>query len=111
MFKYALKQNYITKEDFYKYNDKEIIAKICTYDSDNFLNKLLGNLSQKNYKQFIKNDSDKCYENILCKFRRVDPYVLQNGKLKRLSAYNEKIKQDFMENTPKYKMYKVLSLV
>ncbi len=46
-------------------------------------------------------------EEILCKFRRVNPYIIENKEIKKLSFFNKKIEQDFIKNNPKYKTYKI----
>lgn len=107
LFKYALKKGYLLKEDFYKYNDKEIIEKIGNYKNDEELNRLINYLHQKNYKQFLIKNSQKNSEEILCKFRRVNPYIIENKEIKKLSFFNKKIEQDFIKNTPKYNSYNI----
>lgn len=108
LFKYALMQNYIQKEDFYTNNDKEIIEKIHKhYKTDKKLKELLDYLYTKNYQQFLTNNSNKYSEEILCKFRRINPFIYKDNKIKRLSSYNKKIELDFIKNTPQYRAYKI----
>lgn len=107
LFKHALNKGYLSKDDFYKCNDKEVIEKIEKYKDDCELKKFINYLHEKDYKQFLINNSQKNSEEILCKFRRVNPYVMDNKKIKFLSFYNRKIEKDLIENTPQYKAYKI----
>lgn len=107
LFRYAIEQRYINFDDFYKYADNQIIAKLEKYKSDKTIQQLFSFLRQKNYKQFFNDKDAKSVDNINCKFRRVDPYIMQEGSLKRLSSINKKVKNDFERNTPQYLAYKV----
>lgn len=107
LFRHAIEMNYINIEDFYKYNDKEIIEIILLHKSDKVINRQLMYLNQKDYKQFMKKNNYSFIDKIKCKFRRVDPFVLINNKIENLSQIIPQIKYDFTHNTPQYLSHNV----
>lgn len=91
--KKALAKKIISKKDFYK--DEEFILNKLEKTKDKEIKKILTLLKRKKLKA-IKRDSGK---KVFKKFRYVDPKVLINGNLIRLT----KLKPEFQKTINKYK--------
>lgn len=83
----AVGEKFLCLEDFYK-DEKFILNKLENSDNK-IIQGLLKTLKNKKFK-VVKNKSGK---KIIKKFRYVDPKILQNGKLIRLSRINSKFRQ------------------
>jgi len=108
LFKYAIEKNYIQYSDFYSLTDCEIIEKLKNYQStDKTISRMFNYLNEKDCTLFCNKNNSTFEDNINCKFRRVDPLIIQDGSLCRLSDINPKVKNDFKNNTPEYLSYTV----
>jgi HD superfamily phosphohydrolase len=80
--KYALEKGYVSEDDFYTI-DAEVLTKIEKYHDKDEKLKLFFN--RMNNKTKIINDPNNYDVKIYCKSRIVDPLLLQNGAVVRLS--------------------------
>lgn len=99
--KYALEKNYIKKDDLYT-NDEYVMQKINkNLKNDKNLNKLWKRMNDGH--NFENNEKQYDYH-VFCKSRIVDPIVMQNNKLQKVSDINPKWKK-IVEDESKPKEY------
>ena len=108
MFRHALKQCYVTLDDFYHHGDAWVINKLKEYLQKDTKLAEYYQLLQRPATDFCNHSGEGENEDtIFCKSRIVNPYVLQaDGSLHRYSEldadYSVKI-----ANLPKFKQYSV----
>lgn len=105
LFRHAIAKNYVSFSDFYHGNDQYILQKILPHlDSDSELNSYhhLLTLAPDNF----ENDLSLPGEAIFIKNRVVNPYLLHQGELKRVSELDIDY-QHYVEQMPKFKQYHV----
>lgn len=103
LFKRAVGMNYIELNDFFDKSDKEIIAKIEKYKNiDGEISKYFDylNINAENF----ESNPDNYIRICRCKVRKIDPYFLNNGELKKVSDNDEKFREK-MANKPKFNEY------
>jgi len=99
--KYALEKKYISYKELYT-TDKYVLDKINTnLKTDKHLKKLWQRMN--NNKDF-KNDKHNYDARVLCKSRIIDPLVINDGTIKRLSDIEESWK-DILKQEQKPKEY------
>lgn len=82
----ALEKRVINKKDFYK-DEPFVLSKIESADGE--IISLLALLKKKDLKNVERNSGKRVFK----KFRYVDPKIISNGKLARLSILNPKYKE------------------
>ncbi len=104
--KYAMQKKYINEEDFY-INDQHVIDKINIHlPSENELQTLWYRVNNSDW---CKSDDKDYDEKIVCKSRVVDPLVLTDNVLKRVSELDDAWKKIVSEGLkPKTHYLKIL---
>lgn len=95
----ALKKNLITVDDirFYK-TDGELWAIFKTSDNPFIIERIQWIEKHRDYFTVVEEDVDGDFDTILySKFRGLDPHVMVNGKLKRLTEVDERYRLAFLE--------------
>lgn len=105
--KYGLEKKYIKYEDLYKIDDY-VINKINKHlESDEYLNKLW---QRMNNKMDYKNDKADFEEVCYCKSRIVDPLVMHNNEIRRVSdikpGWKEVVKAELLPKKYYIKFFK-----
>ncbi len=101
MLRYAINQDYITKLDLFKMTDDEVIERLKQTKDDKII-RILRILELK--QEQITRDLLKDICPTVCKSRKVDPYILQDRKMQRLSDLDVKFAEK-IKDTPEYKTY------
>lgn len=101
-FKYAVKLNYLNEQDFVFGTDEKVFRKVKKFfGRDKQLAKFYNALqSQDNF--LVSARKIKGAERVYCKSRIIDPLVIDNGKIKRLSeikkGWGKIVKDDLKPN-------------
>jgi HD superfamily phosphohydrolase len=101
MLRHAIAENYITFENLYHLQDAQVISLLKT-KNDNLINQYLNWLELPI--EYFENNPDNCFEPIYSKVRNVDPYVVIDYELKRVSELDESFK-NLLVRTSKFKEY------
>lgn len=101
LLRYSINQGYITKLDLFKMTDDEVIERLRKTNDT----KLLHIFNILNLKQEqIDNELLAGISQVVCKNRKVDPYVFGNNRLIRLSEVDLEFAAK-IKDTPEYKTY------